>query len=109
MLGEKKKPNNLSDNFTKTKKKLDHSFLKIPECLHQSKWACLSEIIQQSYLMPNPLSTKDRELCFNSVMILTNMVKHFGICKSLLHALYHWSASKHYTVMRAQFINIFIP
>lgn len=31
---KKKKPpqNKLSDDFTKTKMKLDHSFLKIPEC-----------------------------------------------------------------------------
>lgn len=34
-------PNNSSDNFTKTKEKLDHSFLKIPACLPQSKMALL--------------------------------------------------------------------
>lgn len=33
-------------------------------------------------------------LCFHSLAILTNMVKHFWIFKSLLHALYHWSSSK---------------
>lgn len=34
-------PNNSSDNFTKTKEKLDHSFLKIPACLPQSRVAVL--------------------------------------------------------------------
>lgn len=31
------------------------------------------------------------ELCFISVIILTNPVKHLRIYKSQLHALYHWS------------------
>lgn len=65
---KKETQNKLSDDFTKTKMKLDHSFFKIPECQFWSKWGCLSEIIQWSWLMPNPLSAEDTENFVSSLL-----------------------------------------